>query len=131
MAKYIDAERYINNLRELRTGDKDTVYEYYDDGIDVAISEAATFPAADIPRWIPVTERLPEAHCVIVTYKDGDDYFVRQLYYGKAYFDCSSKVCFYDSDSEYGDIEYRGVTAWMPLPAPYKGGEEECQQETK
>lgn len=46
--KYIDVERYINNLRELRTGDKDTVYEYYDDGIDVAISEAAIFPAADV-----------------------------------------------------------------------------------
>ena len=48
MSKYIDVERYINNLRELRTGDKDTVYEYYDDGIDVAISEAAIFPAADV-----------------------------------------------------------------------------------
>lgn len=48
MAKYIDVERYINNLRELRISDKDTVYEYYDDGIDVAISEAAIFPAADV-----------------------------------------------------------------------------------
>lgn len=56
MAKYIDVERYINNLRELRTGDKDTVYEYYDDGIDVAISEAAIFPVVDIPRWIPCSE---------------------------------------------------------------------------
>lgn len=61
--KYIDAERYINNLRELRTGDKDTVYEYYDDGIDVAISEAATFPAVDTPRWIkPNSKELSETH---------------------------------------------------------------------
>lgn len=77
-------------------------------------------------RWIPVTERLPEkdTHCVLVTYKDGNDYFVKQMYYGKAYFECSSKICFYDSDSEYGDIEYRGVIAWMPLPEPYKEGEQ-------
>lgn len=79
------------------------------------------------PRWIPVTERLPEKdnHCVLVTYKDGNDYFVKQMYYGKAYFERSSKICFYDSDSEYGDVEYRGVIAWMPLPTPYKGGEKE------
>lgn len=46
--KYIDADRYCANLREMKTNDKNTVYEYYDDGIDLAISEAAIFPAADV-----------------------------------------------------------------------------------
>ena len=104
--KYIDAERYINNLRELRTGDKDTVYEYYDDGIDVAISEAATFPAADIPRWIPVTERLPE---------ESGEYLVAigsMLYFS----------WFYKSDGVWS-FKNADITAWMPLPEPYKCGE--------
>lgn len=46
--KYIDADRYCANLREMKTNEKNTVYEYYDDGIDLAISEAAIFPAADV-----------------------------------------------------------------------------------
>lgn len=117
MAKYIDAERYINNLRELRTGDKDTVYEYYDDGIDVAISEAATFPATDIPRWIPVTERLPEEVGLYpVTCFDGG----RQIDLGQWCIDeCGEGFWECDWCDSYS------VIAWMPLPEPYKGGEEE------
>ena len=119
MSKYIDTERYINNLRELRTGDKDTVYEYYDDGIDVAISEAATFPAADIPRWIPVTERLPkEQRTYLVTVNDGGirvaiaQWWYNYLDHAEGYFVCD-------------DCYAEDIVAWMPLPTPYKGGEEE------
>ena len=39
--RLIDADELCKHLHELKTGDKDTVYEYYDDGIDMAISEAA------------------------------------------------------------------------------------------
>lgn len=45
--KLIDADALCKHLHELKTGDKDTVYEYYDDGIDTAISEAATFPTIE------------------------------------------------------------------------------------
>lgn len=45
--KFIDADALCKHLHELKTGDKDTVYEYYDDGIDTAISEAATFPTIE------------------------------------------------------------------------------------
>ena len=45
--RLIDADALCKHLHELKTGDKDTVYEYYDDGIDTAISEAATFPAIE------------------------------------------------------------------------------------
>ena len=116
MAKYIDAERYINNLRELRTGDKDTVYEYYDDGIDVAISEAATFPAADIaPRWIPVSERLPEKEGQYLLSCDTDYGVEVGRFYidedGERYFGCDWN----DPDD---------INAWMPLPKPYKRGKQ-------
>lgn len=113
--KYIDAERYINNLRELRTGDKDTVYEYYDDGIDVAISEAATFPAADVaPRWIPVSERLPEKEGLyLITCVDDR---------GTPFVDAS----LYDPPTDWrGAIwDFPNVVAWMERPEPYKGKEE-------
>lgn len=26
---------------------------------------------------------------------------------------------FYETDDEWGDVEYDDVTAWMPLPKPY------------
>ena len=123
MAKYIDAERYINNLRELRTGDKDTVYEYYDDGIDVAISEAATFPAADIPRWIPVTERLPEeAFGCLVTVWDTDPISMDEFENLLPYFVGWDGEQWNDGDGEQCPFE---VIAWMPLPTPYKGGDDE------
>lgn len=133
MAKYIDAERYINNLRELRTGDKDTVYEYYDDGIDVAISEAATFPAADVaPRWIPVTERLPEEDKeVLISYRykegEGDTSHsdIDITSYGQMYFGGNKVkgVKHWRAPFEYFYSNYE-VIAWMPLPKPYKEGEQ-------
>lgn len=35
--------------------------------------------------------------------------------------------CWYDSDDEWGDIVYADteILAWMPLPKPYKGGDDE------
>ena len=72
--------------------------------------------------WIPVTERLPEKYGrYLVTLEDEGYRSVMPLYYGRI----GRISTFYDSDSEYGDIEYCGIIAWMPLPTPYKGGEEE------
>lgn len=65
-------------------------------------------------RWIPVTEKLPEkgAH-VLVACDDGTVGFAK-----------------YDTDDEdylcwdRGFIEDDWVTAWMPLPEPYRPTEE-------
>ena len=65
-------------------------------------------------RWIPVTERLPNesgSYLVTVPMDNGDSY-VDALDYHKGKF--------YEYDSEWGDIEYDDVLAWMPLPEPYK-----------
>lgn len=66
-------------------------------------------------EWIPCSERLPE--------EDGK-YMV--CWCG----DWGVDICFADYSkcgkywySRYGS-EYRGITAWMPLPEPYKEGEE-------
>ena len=71
---------------------------------------------ADTPRWIPVTERLPEEEGQYLVSCDTDYGVEVGGFYidedGERYFSCDWN----DPD----DIE-----AWMPLPTPYKGGEDE------
>ena len=42
--RLIDGDNVIDLLREQLTGDRDTVYEYYDDGLEMAISELSIVP---------------------------------------------------------------------------------------
>lgn len=67
------------------------------------------------PKWIPCSERVPErADNVIICYKAGDYTLVstgRYLY--------KFKMWYVDVVGDLRD----GVTAWMPLPEPYQGGE--------
>lgn len=70
-------------------------------------------------KWIPVTERLPNKQ---------DDYLVtipldnNSLYVDVLHF---HKGKFYETDSEWGDVVYDDVLAWMPLPEPYKANQTE------
>ena len=112
MNKVIDAEKLWNRL--ISVSENDWVGF---DTIDEVLSE---MPAE--PRWIPVTERLPQKYGKYLVSVDFDSYVgTEPLWYGRI----NGKDVFYDSDSEYGDIQWDGVIAWMPLPTPYKGGEEE------
>ena len=52
------------------------------------------------PKWIPVSERLPEEDDLyLITFDNGE----------------IDLVAF-----DRGDFSYSGVIAWMPLPQPYK-----------
>ena len=72
--------------------------------------------------WIPVTERLPENGCgvlVTVNGKHNNITFIDAL-----------EIAEYDSDEGwiiegYLDWINPDVTAWQPLPEPYKESEEE------
>jgi hypothetical protein len=65
------------------------------------------------PRWIPVTERLPDiSKSVLICDIDGDIYLGYRTRYGDYY-------------PAYGDDRIKCVTAWMPLPEPYKEGQDE------
>ena len=60
------------------------------------------------PHWIQVTERLPDiSKSVLICDIDGDIYLGHRTRYGDYYPDL------------YND-RIKNVTAWMPLPEPYK-----------
>lgn len=72
---------------------------------------------ADIPRWIPVTERLPAYGEEVLLSMNGDcgiGYLVPT--YDERRYEWHHLGWFYF---------FNEVDAWMPLPTPYKGGEEE------
>lgn len=98
-------------------------------------------PSAEPTRWIPVSERLPEdIRPVIITWKNTDpasyyQYIVGKHFIGTGHY-CNGKWYWYSSVcedllAEYGksDIDEMDeaieVVAWMPLPTPYKGGDDE------
>lgn len=71
--------------------------------------------------WIPVEEKLPEEsgyYMACIYNEEVDDYDFRKTWF--AYVDD------YDMDeSEWRELyDFERVTAWQPLPEPYKGGEE-------
>ena len=111
------------------------------------IDEQPTIYADD--GWIPVSERLPEpdkmvvvtVHCSewISDYDSvwvpenekihhDEEYLVRMGYMGKdgdwIFYDKDGCEIYYDKEfgSDKTDV-YNVVTAWPPLPEPYKGGE--------
>ena len=66
------------------------------------------------PKWIPVTERLPELHGDFITaiaFEDGDILIDISVWYGKCWETLSGEKC--------------NVTHWMPLPEPPKEGAED------
>ena len=68
-------------------------------------------PTITIPQWIPVTERLPEKCKYYLVTDDG--------YVEEAYLNSDRKWWTLQGD------KLKDVTAWTPLPEPWKGEEDE------
>ena len=98
--------------------------EPYFDAVETAIE------SLNETGWIPVSERLPsESGRYLVTYPlfTRKDKWLNIMNFGKPSMP-NIKVkgkCWYMSDDEYGDVVYDDILAWMPLPKPYKGGDDE------
>lgn len=73
------------------------------------------------PKWIPCSERLPEEdgqYLITVKYKHVDGY--DDVYAEHGDWDNGKWDMF--NFGHCGEVE--GILAWMPLPEPYKGGEQ-------
>lgn len=79
--------------------------------------------------WIPCSERLPnEDNRYLVVYPlIGGGNWISIKWFGKPNMPNRpiKGKCFYESDSEYGDVIWDNVIAWMPLPKPYREENEE------
>ena len=107
----IKREDAIKAIDDMQNG-----YDGWTDRFDKAqiIQTLEEVPKADRPQgWIPCSERLPsEQGQYLVTFPlcNGEPW---------VYILSFNKGKFYETDDEWGDVEYDDVTAWMPLPKPY------------
>lgn len=87
-------------------------------GVAHASQVILELPSADA-KWIPCSERLPSESgdylCTIPL--DADETYTEVLTFHKGRF--------YEDDDEWGATYHDDVFAWMPLPKPYKGGDDE------
>lgn len=89
----------------------------YSDRFEIA-SRLRYLPTADVverPRWIPVTERLPEEHIRVLVVNDDAKFMVAERYADDWWYQYSA----YDVD-RWDALEQGVITHWMPLPEPPK-----------
>ena len=117
----VDSETVSTNPEHFKSSEK--FIEFMDDtdiasfgkwqwanGFNTALV-ATTVQLKNLPsaeRWIPVTERLPD---------ESGEYLVtiRSMLY----------ISWFYKDDGVWSFRNADLMAWMPLPTPYKGGEEE------
>lgn len=123
--KYIDAERFVEYFGDWYT-EEGTELGFVGPIKDLVFR----MPAADIePRWIPVTERLPKKYGqYLVTFiPSGGTLWTKVLIAFYSDLMGIAKPSFHIGEvgkDSFVNINEQ-VIAWMPLPTPYKGGEEE------
>ena len=67
------------------------------------------------PKWIPVTERLPEEHVFVLVRQDDDRMMIAVRVDGNWWY----RYFAYDVD-RWDENEQGTITHWMPLPEPPK-----------
>ena len=93
-------------------------YAYYDCACDIE-NDLKQLPSAsvEVGEWIPCSERLPKEKARVLTYDTMGDIVFGQYDKGRWYWEAEACADYWAKND--------GVTAWMPLPEPYKGGDEE------
>ena len=88
----------------------------YNHAVSDNIAILKNLPAAE-PKWIPVTERLPDkmgTYLVTLDYKE----------YGTGVMTGVMSLWFHNEEIGWDSRVADEVTAWMPLPEPWKGEED-------
>ena len=81
--------------------------------LDVLMKAADAIEELSKPRWIPVTERLPEEHVFVLIRQDEDRMMVAERVDGDWWY----RYFAYDVD-RWDENEQGTITHWMPLPEP-------------
>ena len=91
-------------------------------GIEIALAVVKNLPTIEPePKWIPVSERLPEEGCDVLITKEPFKIkgYKQEVIKAKRSVDPrSGKIKW---RSEFGTLPNKAVLAWMPLPEPYRG----------
>ena len=117
MIKLVDARKGLHEkCVELFNNEKvaESIYSYLCDGIEECDGVELEQKKGE---WIPVSERLPDnPKDVLTTLSNGMVCIGRHHSFGKWTFEAASIMVAFPEEA---------VIAWMPLPEPYKGGDEE------
>ena len=72
-------------------------------------------------NWTPVSERLPELHGD----KSSDCYLITNgIFIWMGYLNFDKEWVFAECSNTSNKVVWTEITAWQPLPEPYKGAEE-------
>ena len=126
--RLIDADAFKNYIQN---GLEDVRHFFKDNGkraekiIEGICEDIDEQPTIELPKWIPCSDRLPDikdnhVSSVVIVYCDSGAYGFAQLeenIFGQVGWDCERDDDYHEPLGE--------VVAWMPLPEPWKGGEEE------
>lgn len=117
-------DNVVGGMERINEYNNSTEFNEYLGGI----SDAITTIFCDVPsvdtEWIPCSERLPNINGIyIVTRRRSDGFECRNLT-DACYFDGTS-TWHDDTRVNHGRKYLADVLAWMPLPKPYKGGDDE------
>lgn len=129
--RLIDADRLRDSFLRICTGGG-LLGEISQEIIEWAVSLVDDMPTEN--RWISCSERLPEKHQMVLTTIKGVDLFRECA--DKNFFEALAtakkrtfvSVGYLGDDGWYGADGFPQIiptVAWMPLPEPWKGGEEE------
>ena len=122
MSGYISRSKLIKaveNLPDCYNGFSDT----YDKACIIGlIAEQPSIEEPQKPKWIPVTERLPDAGKKVLVFAYGYDTITARMCKktesGYPVFECKGY------DGIYREMARAGrITHWMPIPEPPKDGE--------
>ena len=71
-------------------------------------------PTIETPKWIPISERLPEKNAEVLATTEWDCITIAEMFSNNDWFICEGNANAHTDE----------IIAWMPLPEPYKESED-------